>query len=204
MKIILIILCSIFSFIGFAQPKIQFEVSEFDFGTFATAGTIKKSFTFKNIGNEPLIISRTRTGDGGSYAEYPKAPILPDSTGEIIFVYHSKRIGPFRKCISVQYNATDYGCKIKIKGKVIHRITQIEIRKDTIDIGEIPFGTIKKATFEVKNIGQEKLYLAFLNHQYPEPDLFYQNIRPKIVKSAIANKTGLPYQPNEIGNINIT
>ncbi len=194
-----------FTVIIYAQPKIELETTEYDFGTIATAGTIKKSFTFKNIGNEPLIISRTITGDGGSYASYPREPILPDSTGEITFVYNSKRIGPFRKCITIRYNAqkSDFGCKIRVKGEVIHRVTQIEIQKDTIGIGEIPFGTIKEVTFEVKNIGQEELHLSFLNHQYHEPDLFYQNIRPKIVKSATANKSGLPYEPNEVGNINI-
>ena len=193
-----------FSIFTFAQPKIEFEITEFDFGQIVTNGTIRKNFIIKNIGNEPLIITRTSTGDGGSYATYPKEPIFPNSTGVITFVYDSKRIGPFRKRIMIQSNAVNkYGKGINIKGEVIHRPTEISIKKDTIDIGEISFGTIAKATFEVKNIGAEKLYLNIINGKYYEADLFYQNIRLKVPNKERHNIDGNPYEPNEIAKVTI-
>lgn len=188
----------------FAQPKIEFEVTKFDFGRIVTNGTIRQNFMIKNIGNEPLIIRRVTTGDGGSYANYPKSPILPDSTGVITFVYNSQRIGPFRKRIVIQSNAkNNYGKSISIKGEVIYKITEIMIREDTIDIGEIPFGMIAKATFEVENIGQEKLYLNIISGKYYEPDLFYHNIRPKVFNEEKHNIDGNPYEPNETAIVTI-
>lgn len=196
MKILYTISCTILSVIVFAQPKIELKTTEFDFGQIITTGTIKKVFIIKNIGNEPLIITRVTTGDGGSYATYPKQPILPDETGEITFYYNSNRIGPFRKRLMIQSNAENkYGKSIKITGEVIHKTTEIELQQDTIDIGEIPFGTIAKATFKVKNIGQEKLYLNLLSGKYYEPDLFYQKIEP--------NQNKRPFEINETANVTI-
>lgn len=184
------------SIVAFAQPQIELETTEFDFGRIVTSGRVKKAFKIKNIGNEPLIITRVRTGDGGSFATYPKYPVLPDSIDEIVFHYNSKRIGPFRKLIVIQSNAQDsYGKSIRIKGEVIHKITQIEIQEDTIDIGEIPFGTIGKAICKVKNIGEEKLYLQAITSKYYESDLFYQKIEP--------NKNRLPYESKEQATITI-
>lgn len=189
----------------FAQPKIELETTKFDFGQIVTAGTIKKDFTIKNIGNEPLVIRRVTTGDGGSYANYPKAPILPDSTGVITFYYNSKRIGPFRKRITIQSNAENrYQNGINIRGEVIYKITQIEIKNDTIDIGEIPFGTIAKATFAIKNIGREKLYLNIVSGKYYELDLFYHNIRPQTPNKERHNIDGNPYEPNEVAMATIS
>ena len=164
---------------AYTQPKIELDTKAFDFGTIVTAGTIKKSFVIKNTGNEPLVISRVSTGDGGSFATYPRVPVLPDSTGEIIFHYNSQRIGPFRKTIFIKSNAENSNAAIiRVKGEVIHKATQIDLSKDTVDVGEIPFGSIAKAVFKLKNIGSEKLYIRLLSNCYYEADLFYQRIEP--------------------------
>lgn len=181
MKTIYTFIFIILAIFTYAQPQIKFDLTEYDFGRFETAGTIKKEFTFTNTGNKPLIITRVRTGDGGSYATYPREPIMPNEKGIITFVYNSQRIGLFRKRIMVTSNASNnYGSGIKIIGEVIHRPTQISLSIDTIDIGKISFGMIDTTTFEIKNIGQEKLYLQFLNQGYYEHDIFFQNLKSTI------------------------
>jgi hypothetical protein len=177
MKNIAMLLIVCLSVSAFAQPKIELATTEFDFGQIVTAGTLKKSFIVKNTGTEPLILSRVSTGDGGSYATYPKVPISPDSTGEIIFHYNTKRIGLFRKTIFIKSNAANNSSQfIRVKGEVIHKVTQMDLANDTVDVGVILFGNMAKATFEIKNAGPEKLYLQSLTHYYYESDLFYQRI----------------------------
>ena len=164
---------------SYAQPTIELNTRAFDFGTIVTAGTIKKSFVIKNTGNEPLLISRISTGDGGSFATYPRVPILPDSVGEIVFHYNSQRIGLFKKTIFIRSNAANTnGAIIRVKGEVIHKATHIDLSKDTVNIGDIPFGSIAKAVFNLKNTGPEKLYIRLLSNCYYEADLFYQRIEP--------------------------
>jgi hypothetical protein len=89
-------------------------------------GTIKKGadgnciFTFKNTGNEPLILTNVTTSCGCTIAAWTKEPILPGKTGEIKVNYTKTHIvGTISKQITVQSNAKNGTIVLSIKGSVI-------------------------------------------------------------------------------------
>lgn len=179
MKRTSITICFLFcAILFFAQPRIKYDTAYFDYGQIVETGTLKKEFPFTNIGNEPLVISRAYTGDGGSYAEFPKEPIAPGKKGIITFIYNGSRVGPIHKNISLNSNA--YGpTDIKVRGEIIYRKTKIEVDSLEKNIGTINFKCLDSIKFQLTNIGSEKLHLDYGKYDYPEADMFYCNMKSK-------------------------
>lgn len=151
-------------------PKLVFDSTIIDFGIILEGTNLYESIGFQNTGSEPLVINHASTGDGGSYADYPREPIAPGKHGEIKFKYDTKRIGKFTRSIFVSSNAgSNY---ITAKGEVIRRPTTIKVQITSIELGNIPYGTLKQATFSITNSGTEKLYLNFDSYHYKHQDIF--------------------------------
>lgn len=69
------------------KTSIKFEQNGHDFGSIMQNTKNEYSFTFRNTGVEPLIISNARGSCGCTVPNYPKDPIAPGATGTIDVVY---------------------------------------------------------------------------------------------------------------------
>ena len=77
-----------FAVLGFAQPKIQFDQTTHDFGSIKEeGGKVTGRFTFKNVGDSTLLLTRVKPGCGCTAANYTKTPIEPGQTGFIDATY---------------------------------------------------------------------------------------------------------------------
>lgn len=74
---------------GREKTTIQFEETEFDFGKIKQGDVKDHSFKFKNTGSEPLIIENAKGSCGCTVPEYPKDPVLPGQTAEILVKFNS-------------------------------------------------------------------------------------------------------------------
>lgn len=84
---------------------IQWLDSSKSLGTIKEGQVLKISFRFRNAGMKPLVIERVQPGCGCTVADYPKAPIAPGETGEILASFDSKgREGQQKKNITVFAN----------------------------------------------------------------------------------------------------
>lgn len=100
-------------------PKIVFDKTNHDFGTVAEGPQVTTEFTFKNEGDEPLILSNVKASCGCTVPNWPKEPILPGQSSQIEVKYNTKRrIGNFNKSITITSNANEATKVIYIKGKV--------------------------------------------------------------------------------------
>ncbi len=166
-------ICS-FGFSVFAQPKISLDKTSIDYGKMPYGGSnLKSYFTVTNIGNEPLIITRVTTGDGGFMCHsYTREPIMPNKSAEIVFLYDTKRIGPFNKSGYIQSNAVEANMSIRIKGE----ITPAPVAY--FDKREVNFGTLEAgdfASFEMFNFGTALLKInkiESVNHSIPLVTLY--------------------------------
>lgn len=143
----------------FSQAEIQFDTLEYNLGAIVEQSNQKiKKVRFKNTGNEPLLIHRVTTGDGGSYATWSREPILPNEGGEIIFNYDTKRLGPFNKTINIESNAIVKSIAIRIKGEIIRKKTKIKVSQLSYELGTIKFDSSSTFKFYIVNTGTENLY----------------------------------------------
>ena len=172
--IFLFVLFCISGFNFFAQPKMSIDKTSIEYGKIPYGGAnLKSYFTVTNIGNEPLIITRVSTGDGGFMCHsFPREPIMPNKSGEIVFLYDSKRIGPFNKSGYIQSNAVEANMLIRIKGE----ITRAPVAY--FDKREVNFGTLEAgdfASFEMFNYGTALLKInkiESVNHSIPLVTLY--------------------------------
>ena len=130
MKKILLYILTLFITLCFSQeeitinhnaPEIEFETEIIDLGEFMQYDdpSSKCEFKFKNIGKEPLIISKCKGSCGCTVPECPKEPILPGESSIIKVNYDEKRIGSFNKSITITSNAKTTTKILKVKGKII-------------------------------------------------------------------------------------
>ncbi len=122
MKNILLLAFVFISFQSFSQEKkakIEFKQTEIDYGVIEKNSNGTKVFQFTNTGSAPLIINRVKSSCGCTVPSKPDQPVMPGQSGEIVVKYNTKRIGPFRKTITVYSNASNAVVILKIKGKVV-------------------------------------------------------------------------------------
>jgi hypothetical protein len=124
--ILLIAVCSI----NFAQapvnnnqesafgPEIEFEMLKYDFGTISQNGNGTVEFVFTNTGGEPLVLANVRSSCGCTVPQWPRKPIAAGKSDVISVKYDTRRIGAFKKSITVYSNASVSPIRLEISGTV--------------------------------------------------------------------------------------
>lgn len=100
-------------------PKFEFNKEIFDFGVIQEGESVKASFTFKNSGKTPLIITNATATCGCTVPEYPKSPIKPGEEGVITVVFNSQgKMGIQDKVVSIMSNANPEAQGLHLVGEV--------------------------------------------------------------------------------------
>jgi len=89
-----------------------------DFGKIKQNDPAAVTFTVKNSGTTPLIITAAKSSCGCTVAEYTKEPIKPNETGVVKATYNSARVGVFTKTVTVTYDGIATPDVLTIKGEV--------------------------------------------------------------------------------------
>lgn len=97
----------------------QFEMETIDYGSIAKNSDGNRVFTFKNIGDAPIVISKVKGSCGCTVATKPNSPIMPGETAEIGVAYATNRIGGFSKTITITSNASEANKMLRVKGNVL-------------------------------------------------------------------------------------
>ena len=102
-----------------AQPVIQFDKTEFDFGKILQGEVVSYTFHFTNAGNAPLIISGVDKSCGCTASDFPREPIAPGQKGDIKITYDSKgHHGIQSKTLVVKSNTNPSYTNLRIKAEV--------------------------------------------------------------------------------------
>ncbi|WP_062059975.1 DUF1573 domain-containing protein [Aquimarina longa] len=104
-----------------AKAQIKFKSEVIDYGEIAKGSDGVRKFEFTNTGNAPLIVSKVYSSCGCTIPKKPENPIAPGETGFIEVKYDTNRVGPIRKTITVNSNATESTKALKIKGTILEK-----------------------------------------------------------------------------------
>lgn len=119
-KMILTTLWSLFAILAFAagEAEIKFEKTSHDFGSFPESQKVTCTFKFTNTGDNLLVIHQAIASCGCTVPQYPKQPIKPGESGEIIVTYNGagKFPGHFKKSITIRTNAKQEIVRLYIEG----------------------------------------------------------------------------------------
>ncbi len=99
--------------------QITFDEKVFDFGEAEEGELIAHTFTFRNTGKSPLVISEARSTCGCTVPKWPKTPVEIGGEGEISVEFNTKNRPGFQdKPITVYANTLPGRTLIRIKGTV--------------------------------------------------------------------------------------
>ena len=99
-------------------PEITFDETEYDFGTIDRGTNVEHTFTFKNTGNAPLVITGASSSCGCTVPTWTKEPIAPGETGELLVKYNGSGRNQVTKTVTVTANTEAGREQIKIKAFV--------------------------------------------------------------------------------------
>lgn len=100
------------------QAEITFDKITHDFGTVPQNVPASYTFTFKNTGKEPLIITNVAASCGCTQPEWTKEPIKKGEKGFIKATFNAASPGVFNKTVTVVSNAKSSPITLTLKGEV--------------------------------------------------------------------------------------
>jgi len=100
--------------------SLEFDKVLHDFGDVEAEVENKTSFTVKNTGNKPLIISDVSSSCGCTTPKKPEAPIPPGQSDEIVVVFKSKpgQKNEIKKTVTVTANTEEMVHRVDIRAFV--------------------------------------------------------------------------------------
>jgi len=101
-------------------PEMKFDYTEVDFGTHREGEILDTVFTFTNVGDAPLIISKVKTSCGCTVSEWPKEPVQPGEKGRIAVSFDTHhKTGKQVKSITIHSNEKQLTRTLKVKAQII-------------------------------------------------------------------------------------
>ena len=85
-------------------PVMQFNKREHDFGNIVSGTPQQTVFTFTNTGDAPLIITNAESTCGCTVPEYPRDPIAPGQTGELLVKFNGTGKNQVTKQVTITAN----------------------------------------------------------------------------------------------------
>ena len=175
--LIAILLWTVGCLVGLAQPKATFDKKVHEFGVVLWKHPATATFTIKNDGDKPLVISNVTTSCGCTVADWTKTPIAPGATGTVSSTFDAKALGHFYKDIGVYCNAADRPIYLMIQGEVSadpknytlthpFEIGAIRLNKDAIEFDDANKGDKLTMEILVANTTNE-VYAPVLMHLPP-------------------------------------
>ncbi len=106
-------------------PEFEFEEEQHDFGTIKEGDIVEHTFSFKNIGEAPLIISKATASCGCTVPKWPQEPIPVGGAGEIIVKFNSRnKPGVQNKTVTITANTDPKIKRLRIKSTVTPKSDQ--------------------------------------------------------------------------------
>ncbi|MBQ5456628.1 MAG: DUF1573 domain-containing protein [Prevotella sp.] len=115
----LMLVCGMTAVMAQKPAQIKFDKTTHNFGSFSeNEPKVSCSFTFTNIGEQPLVINQAIASCGCTVPAYTKTPIQPGEKGEIKVTYNGtgKFPGHFKKSITVRTNGAVEMTRLYIEG----------------------------------------------------------------------------------------
>ena len=99
-------------------PKMIFTETEFDFGTIDQGTPVEHLFEFTNTGEAPLVIVSAKSSCGCTVPTFPKTPIAPGDSAEMLVKFNGSGKNQVSKTVTVTATTETGKETIKIKAFV--------------------------------------------------------------------------------------
>jgi hypothetical protein len=160
--------------LGQGKAKIVFGEMDHNFGSFKESdGVQTTTFSFKNDGDVPLVLSNVRASCGCTTPKWTREPVAPGASGSIDVSYNPKnRPGSFNKTVTVTSNAENANVVLKISGTVEQRektlaeeyprtIGELRVKTNYISFANLKMGSTDTKELELVNDTDNPIEVGF-------------------------------------------
>lgn len=98
---------------------VKWEQKIIDIGEVRQYNPKEVTYTFKNTGGKPIIITGAKGSCGCTDILYSKKPILPGKTSDVIVNFDAETLGVFNKTVTLTLNIENSSQVLRLKGTVI-------------------------------------------------------------------------------------
>lgn len=121
--------------------EIKFDGPIFNYGTIESGEIVQTVFEFENTGSEPLIITDAKGSCGCTVPEWPKSPIAPGETAQLVVRFDSKnKVGFQSKRVTITANTNPAHSYLTVKGEVIK--PEPETKEEVKELAASPFNLV--------------------------------------------------------------
>ena len=100
-------------------PVMNFQQTEYDFGTVKQGEVVNHTFEFTNTGNSPLIIENASATCGCTVPDWTREPVAPGEKGQIAVQFNTTgKMGQQNPTVTVRANTQPEIVKVSMKGNV--------------------------------------------------------------------------------------
>ncbi|UCH33160.1 MAG: DUF1573 domain-containing protein [Armatimonadota bacterium] len=140
-------------------PRIEFDDTEYDFGTVLIGDPVEHDFVFRNRGNAPLTINSVVTGCGCTAAFVEERQLPPGREGRVKTTFRTEgRTGAQRKSIHVETNDPEQPrVALRVAGEIK---AQIEVSPRVIYAFNIPVGKVVTRTVTISGADRYAFQIA--------------------------------------------
>jgi len=115
------------------KTELTFQSDVFNWGELDEGEIVQNVFTFTNTGNEPLLISNVKGSCGCTVPRWPREPIMPGETADLLVQFNSKGKGKVgganqSKRVTLTANTEPQNTYLTIKG-IVNKPTREEIKE---------------------------------------------------------------------------
>ena len=97
----------------------EFEETTFDFGTIISGEKVSYFAEFTNTGDKPLVIKSAKGSCGCTIPQWPKDPIMPGETSQILVEFNSKgKHGKTSKRVTITANTEPAQTYLTVTGTI--------------------------------------------------------------------------------------
>ena len=107
-------------------PSMAFDESSFDFGTINQGEPQEHIFRFTNNGDADLVIVDAKSSCGCTVPEYPKTPLAPGESGELLVKFNGSGKNQVSKTVTITANTQKGKEMISIKAFVTPKDGAVE------------------------------------------------------------------------------
>ena len=193
----------------FAQESLEFDDSDFDFGTVEElGGPVDHKFTFINRGLEPITIVGVKASCGCTTPDWSKEPVAPGESGFIMARYNPQnRPGAFRKSLRVTTSNPQIQKTLFIQGSVNPKprtiaddlptkMNGIRVQYRSFNFGKIKNNEPIRKAFEVYNDSEE--VISFVEDKLESPDFIKVSYEPVALEPQTKGKIWVTYDASQV------
>ncbi len=102
-----------------AKAAVEWRSTQHNFGEIVLSVPVTATFTFKNTGTAPVLLTQVQGSCGCTATTYPKEAIQPGKSAAITATYNAANLGSFNKTVTVTTSAGGDPQVLTLRGTVV-------------------------------------------------------------------------------------